>query len=84
MAGRYLCSRRYSDFCRLEAQLKREFLGFNFPRQGLLNFLDVISKSFRPEVEYRTRANKGRSRLVATPLTFQAKTHFYVFFYVVI
>jgi len=32
MAGRYLCSRRYSDFCRLEAQLKREFLGFNFPR----------------------------------------------------
>jgi len=32
MAGRYLCSRRYSDFKTLEAQLKREFLGFNFPR----------------------------------------------------
>ena len=32
MAGRYLCSRRYSDFCTLETQLKREFLGFNFPR----------------------------------------------------
>jgi len=32
MAGRYLCSRRYSDFCRIEAQLKHEFLGFNFPR----------------------------------------------------
>lgn len=32
MAGRYLCSRRYSDFTRLDAQLKREFLGFNFPK----------------------------------------------------
>ena len=32
MAGRYLCSRRYSDFTRLETSLKREFLGFNFPR----------------------------------------------------
>jgi len=32
MAGRYLCSRRYSDFTKLDAQLKREFLGFNFPR----------------------------------------------------
>lgn len=32
MAGRYLCSRRYSDFTKLEEKLKREFLGFAFPR----------------------------------------------------
>ena len=32
MAGRYLCSRRYSDFTKLEEKLKREFLGFSFPR----------------------------------------------------
>lgn len=32
MAGRYLCSRRYSDFVKWEAHLKREFLGFAFPR----------------------------------------------------
>ena len=32
MAGRYLCSRRYSDFVKWETQLKREFLGFTFPR----------------------------------------------------
>lgn len=32
MAGRYLCSRRYSDFTKLEEKLKREFLGFTFPR----------------------------------------------------
>ena len=29
---------------------------------------------------YRTRANKGRSRLVAATLTFQAKNIFYAFF----
>ena len=27
-------------------------------------------------ITYRTRANKGRSRLVATPLTYQAKKRF--------
>ena len=32
MAGRYLCSRRYSEFTSLEEKLKREFLGFTFPR----------------------------------------------------
>ena len=32
MAGRYLCSRRYSDFVRWESHLKKEFLGFSFPR----------------------------------------------------
>jgi hypothetical protein len=32
MAGRYLCSRRYSDFVKLETHLKKEFLGFSFPR----------------------------------------------------
>ena len=33
---------------------------------------------------YRTRANKGRSRLVAAPLTFQAKNDFLGHFYVLI
>ena len=32
MAGRHLCSRRYSEFVSLHDNLKREFLGFNFPR----------------------------------------------------
>ncbi len=32
MAGRHLCSRRYSEFVNLHNALKREFLGFNFPR----------------------------------------------------
>ena len=33
---------------------------------------------------YRTRANKGRSRLVAAPLSNYAKTHFLCVFYVTI
>jgi sorting nexin-27 len=32
MAGRHLCSRRYSEFVSLHDNLRREFLGFNFPR----------------------------------------------------
>jgi sorting nexin-27 len=32
MAGRHLCSRRYSEFCSLNASLKREFYDFPFPR----------------------------------------------------
>ena len=35
-------------------------------------------------VKYRTRAIKGCSRLVAAPLSFQAKTYFLCVFYVVI
>ena len=31
MAGRQLCSRRYSEFVTLHNCLKRDFLGFNFP-----------------------------------------------------
>ena len=31
---------------------------------------------------YRTRANNGRSRLVDTPLSSQAKMHFWIAFYV--
>ena len=31
-------------------------------------------------ITYRIRANKGRSQLVAAPLTFQAKTHFLMSF----
>ena len=33
---------------------------------------------------YRSRATNGRSQLVATPLSLQAKTHFLCVFYVVI
>ena len=32
MAGRHLCSRRYREFVDLHNCLKREFIGFNFPR----------------------------------------------------
>ena len=32
MAGRHLCSRRYREFVELHNTLKREFIGFNFPR----------------------------------------------------
>ena len=32
MAGRHLCSRRYSEFARLHSQLKREFPDFAFPK----------------------------------------------------
>lgn len=32
MAGRHLCSRRYSEFVTLNNNLKRIFDGFNFPK----------------------------------------------------
>ena len=32
MAGRHLTSRRYSEFVDLHNNLKKEFLGFNFPK----------------------------------------------------
>lgn len=32
MAGRQLCSRRYREFSNLHTQLKKEFIGFNFPK----------------------------------------------------
>lgn len=32
MAGRHLCSRRYSEFVKLNNNLKRIFEGFNFPK----------------------------------------------------
>jgi sorting nexin-27 len=32
MAGRHLCSRRYSEFARLHSSLKQTFLDFRFPR----------------------------------------------------
>ena len=40
--------------------------------------------SLKVNIIYRTRANKSRSWLVATPLTFQAKNYFSCFFYLVI
>lgn len=32
MAGRHLCSRRYREFAALHQQLRKDFLGFNFPK----------------------------------------------------
>ncbi|KAL1117791.1 hypothetical protein AAG570_004106 [Ranatra chinensis] len=32
MAGRHLCSRRYREFANLHNNLRKEFLGFNFPK----------------------------------------------------
>ena len=32
MAGRHLTSRRYSEFVDLHNSLKKEFIGFNFPK----------------------------------------------------
>ncbi|KAI5725873.1 hypothetical protein M8J77_021161 [Diaphorina citri] len=32
MAGRHLCSRRYREFSNLHQTLKREFIGFSFPK----------------------------------------------------
>ncbi|XP_071449829.1 sorting nexin-27 [Hetaerina americana] len=32
MAGRHLCSRRYREFSTLHLNLKKEFIGFNFPK----------------------------------------------------
>ncbi|XP_034833288.1 sorting nexin-27 [Maniola hyperantus] len=32
MAGRHLCSRRYREFAALHQLLRKEFLGFNFPK----------------------------------------------------
>lgn len=32
MAGRHLCSKRYSEFANLHANLKREFIGYSFPK----------------------------------------------------
>nr|CAH7721942.1 unnamed protein product [Callosobruchus chinensis] len=32
MAGRHLCSRRYREFAKLHQDLKKEFMGFTFPK----------------------------------------------------
>lgn len=32
MAGRHLCSRRYREFSNLHLALKKEFIGFAFPK----------------------------------------------------
>lgn len=32
MAGRHLCSRRYREFSKLHNDLKKEFIGFTFPK----------------------------------------------------
>jgi len=32
MAGRHLCSRRYKEYSNLNLNLKKEFVGFNFPK----------------------------------------------------
>ncbi|GJQ81566.1 hypothetical protein Trydic_g9943 [Trypoxylus dichotomus] len=32
MAGRHLCSRRYREFAKLHSDLKKEFIGFTFPK----------------------------------------------------
>ncbi|KAJ8944903.1 hypothetical protein NQ318_012712 [Aromia moschata] len=32
MAGRHLCSRRYREFAKLHSDLKKEFMGFTFPK----------------------------------------------------
>jgi sorting nexin-27 len=32
MAGRHLCSRRYREFSKLHCDLKKEFIGFTFPK----------------------------------------------------
>ena len=48
------------------------------------NDLETVDLSKALVCKYRTRANKGRSLLVAAPLKFQAKSHFICLFYVVI
>lgn len=46
MAGRHLCSRRYREFAALHMALKKEFIGFNFPKlPGKWPFQYVISLS---------------------------------------
>ena len=47
-------------------------------------FLQFDKRNMIEEFDYRTRANKGRSRLVAASLTFQAKKRFLCLFYVII
>ena len=32
MAGRHLCSRRYREFSNLHNSLRKEFIGFHFPK----------------------------------------------------
>lgn len=41
IAGRHLCSRRYSEFYRLNQVLKREFLDFNFPKFPAKKFFQL-------------------------------------------
>lgn len=48
MAGRHLCSRRYREFSNLHNALKKEFLGFNFPKlPGKWPFAYVLIFSFK-------------------------------------
>ena len=48
MAGRHLCARRYREFVDLHNCLKREFIGFNFPR--LPGKVISIKHLLRPQV----------------------------------
>ena len=49
-------------------------------RYAVLSATSVVVVDY----EYRTRANNGRSQLVAAPLSSQAKMHFLLAFYVTI
>ena len=44
----------------------------------------ILSSQIIVIIVYRTRANNGRSQLVAAPLSSQAKMHFLLAFYVTI
>ena len=46
-----------------------------------MTIVDIGSKI---SIKYRTRANNGRSQLMAAPLSSQAKMHFLLAFYVTI
>ena len=47
-------------------------------------FISGLDSQYLTANTYRTRANNGRSQLVAAPLSSQAKMHFLLAFYVTI
>ena len=52
--------------------------------QVLTAFYSFCIQGTKISFEYRTRANNGRSQLVAAPLSSQAKMNFLLAFYVTI
>ncbi len=79
MAGRHLCSRRYSEFAQLHEILKREFPDFNFPKlPGKWPFSMTEQKLDSRRRSLEQYLEKGVA-LCSSNATFQGCTVYFIF-----